>query len=33
MTDTSLLPMAAQVAGWSMGDLCERVVQAAARRA
>jgi D-alanine-D-alanine ligase len=33
MTDTSLLPMAAQVAGWSMGDLCERVVQAAAGRA
>jgi D-alanine-D-alanine ligase len=32
MTDTSLLPMAAQVAGWSMADLCDRVVQAAARR-
>jgi D-alanine-D-alanine ligase len=32
MTDTSLLPMAAQVAGWSMGDLCERVAQAAAQR-
>jgi D-alanine-D-alanine ligase len=33
MTDTSLLPMAAQVAGWSMSDLCERVVQAAGSRA
>ncbi len=32
MTDTSLLPMAAQVSGWSMADLCDRVVQAAARR-
>jgi D-alanine-D-alanine ligase len=32
MTDTSLLPMAAQVAGWSMADLCDRIVDAAERR-
>lgn len=32
MTETSLLPMAARVAGWSMGDLCERIVRAASRR-
>jgi D-alanine-D-alanine ligase len=32
MTDTSLLPMAAQVAGWQLEDLCERVVDAAMRR-
>ncbi|MFN8233936.1 MAG: D-alanine--D-alanine ligase [Actinomycetota bacterium] len=32
MTETSLLPMAARVAGWSRGDLCERIVRAASRR-
>jgi D-alanine-D-alanine ligase len=32
MTETSLLPMAAQVAGWQLEDLCDRVVQAAMRR-
>ena len=26
MTDTSLLPMAAQAAGWSLAELCERIL-------
>jgi D-alanine-D-alanine ligase len=30
MTETSLLPMAAQAAGWNFADLCERVVTLAA---
>jgi D-alanine-D-alanine ligase len=29
MTETSLLPMAAQAAGWSLAELCERVLNAA----
>ena len=29
MTETSLLPMAAQAAGWSLTELCERVLQSA----
>jgi len=29
MTETSLLPMAAQAAGWSLADLCERVLRSA----
>jgi len=29
MTETSLLPMAAQAAGWSLAELCERVLAAA----
>ncbi len=33
MTDTSLLPMAAQAAGASLPDLCERVLRAALARA
>jgi D-alanine-D-alanine ligase-like ATP-grasp enzyme len=33
MTETSLLPMAAQSAGSSLEDLCERVLQLALRRA
>jgi D-alanine-D-alanine ligase len=32
MTETSLLPMGAQVAGWSLAELCGRVVSAAADR-
>jgi D-alanine-D-alanine ligase len=32
MTDTSLLPMAAQAAGWSLTELCERVVRSAGSR-
>jgi D-alanine-D-alanine ligase len=30
MTETSLLPMAAQAEGWDFGELCERLVQLAA---
>ena len=33
MTDTSLLPMAAQAAGWSLTELCERVLRSAASHA
>ena len=33
MTETSLLPMAAQAAGWSLAELCERVVRSARARA
>jgi D-alanine-D-alanine ligase len=33
LTETSLLPMAAQAAGWDFGELCERLVELAARRA
>lgn len=33
MTETSLLPKAAQAAGMSFGDLCERMIELAARRA
>ena len=29
MTETSLLPMAAQAAGLAMDDLCDRVIRAA----
>ena len=32
MTDTSLLPMAAQAAGWSLAELCERVLGSASAR-
>ena len=32
MTDTSLLPMAAQASGMSLSDLCERVLQSAQQR-
>lgn len=32
MTETSLLPMAAQAAGWAFADLCERITQLAAAR-
>ena len=32
MTETSLLPMAAQAAGWSLAELCERVLRSAAGR-
>ncbi len=32
MTETSLLPMAAQAAGWSLTELCERVVSSAGSR-
>ena len=32
MTETSLLPMAAQAAGWSLPELCERVIHSAASR-
>jgi len=32
MTETSLLPMAAQAAGWSFAELCERVLRSAATR-
>jgi D-alanine-D-alanine ligase-like ATP-grasp enzyme len=33
MTDTSLLPMAAQAAGIAFADLCERVLRLALARA
>ncbi len=33
MTDTSLLPMAAQAAGWTLTELCERVLRSAASHA
>ena len=33
MTETSLLPTAAQAHGWSFADLCERVLEPALRRA
>jgi D-alanine-D-alanine ligase len=32
MTETSLLPMAAQAAGWSLAELCERVLTSAGSR-
>jgi D-alanine-D-alanine ligase len=32
MTETSLLPMAATAAGWSLGELCERVLRSAIER-
>jgi D-alanine-D-alanine ligase len=32
MTETSLLPMAAQAAGWSFAELCEHVLRSAATR-
>ena len=32
MTETSLLPMAAQAAGWTLAELCERVLRAATTR-
>ena len=32
MTDTSLMPMAAQAAGLSFADLCERILQLALAR-
>jgi D-alanine-D-alanine ligase len=32
MTETSLLPMAAQAAGWSLTELCERVIRSAGSR-
>jgi D-alanine-D-alanine ligase len=32
MTETSLLPMAAQAAGWSLGELCDRVLRSALDR-
>jgi D-alanine-D-alanine ligase len=32
MTETSLLPMAAQAAGWSLSELCERVLRSAGSR-
>ncbi len=32
MTETSLLPMAAQAAGWSLEELCERVLRSASAR-
>lgn len=32
MTETSLLPMAAQAAGWSLTELCERVLRSASTR-
>jgi len=32
MTETSLLPMAATAAGWSLGELCERVLRSANER-
>ena len=32
MTETSLLPMAAQAAGWSLAELCERVLRSAGSR-
>lgn len=33
MTETSLLPIAAQAAGWDFADLCERIIALAADRA
>src|SRR4249920_863174 len=33
MTDTSLLPMAAQAAGWTLTELCERVLRSSASHA
>ena len=33
MTETSLLPMAAQAAGMGLADLCDRVLRAALARA
>ncbi|MEP6973089.1 MAG: D-alanine--D-alanine ligase [Actinomycetota bacterium] len=32
MTETSLLPMAAQAAGWTLAELCERVLRSATTR-
>ena len=32
MTETSLLPMAAAAAGWSLGELCDRVLRSALTR-
>ena len=32
MTETSLLPMAAQAAGWTLSELCERVLRSASTR-
>lgn len=32
MTETSLLPMAAQAAGWSLAELCDRVLRSAVSR-
>jgi hypothetical protein len=32
MTDTSLLPMAARAAGYSLADVCDRVLRAALDR-
>jgi D-alanine-D-alanine ligase len=32
MTETSLLPMAAQAAGWTLTELCERVLRSARSR-
>ena len=32
MTETSLLPMAAQAAGWELAELCDRILQGALRR-
>jgi D-alanine-D-alanine ligase len=32
MTDTSLLPMAAQAAGWPLAELCERILHSATSR-
>jgi D-alanine-D-alanine ligase len=33
MTETSLLPMAAQAAGWSLAELCDRIVRSTLSRA
>jgi D-alanine-D-alanine ligase len=33
MTETSLLPMAAHAAGWSLAELCDRVIRSALSRA
>ena len=32
MTETSLLPMAAQATGWDLPELCDRVLQSALQR-
>jgi D-alanine-D-alanine ligase len=32
MTETSLLPMAAQAAGWTLAELCDRAIRSAASR-
>jgi D-alanine-D-alanine ligase len=32
MTETSLLPMAAQAAGWTLAELCERILRSATTR-